>query len=66
MKHKKDVHNDNIIIGNLDKFKAEKRKDEGDLVLALDILGPPSFIKTKFLSKTLNKYRMLCGKFFSG
>jgi hypothetical protein len=66
LKHKKDVHGDGVVIGNLDKFKAEKREDESLLVKALDILGPPSFIKTKFNSKTLNKYRMLAGKFFSG
>jgi hypothetical protein len=66
LKHKRDSHIDNIQINNLEKFKEEKRKNEGDLVLALDILGPPKFIKTQFLSKTINKYKMLCGKFFSG
>jgi hypothetical protein len=66
MKHKKDFHSDNIQINNLEKFKDEKRKDERELVLALDVLGPPSFIKTRFFSTTINKYRMLCGKFFSG
>jgi hypothetical protein len=66
VKHKRDLHIDNLQIGNLEKFKEEKRKDEGELVLALDILGPPSFIKTRFLSTTINKYKMLCGKFFSG
>jgi hypothetical protein len=64
MKNKIDDRNDNLGMANIDKFKEERRVNDNELMKTLNKLGPPSFLKTRFKKETIDRYKMVNGKFF--
>ena len=64
MKTGTDVDNNNLGIEDMDKFKKHRHKLEQELSLALKHMGPPSFLKTNFKISTIEKYKVVNGKFF--
>jgi len=64
MKKKVDTENDYIGIEDIAKFKETRRENDNELIKALKKLGNPNFLKTRFRSTTVQKYRSINGKFF--
>jgi hypothetical protein len=64
LKSKKDPDNDFLGINNIGKFKEDKRQNDNELIMTLQNLGPPSFIKTRFKKDTIEKYKIVNGKYF--
>jgi hypothetical protein len=58
------VEDENLAVLDINKFKAQTKENEKQAILALQSLGPPSFIKKKFKSSTYEKFKMLSGKYF--
>jgi hypothetical protein len=58
------VEDENLAIIDIKKFKDETKDNEKQAILALQSLGPPSFIKKKFPSKTYDKFKRLSGRYF--
>lgn len=51
-------------IENMQRYKEEMRQNDNELILALNKLGPPSFVKRKFRQGTIEKFEVIKGKFF--
>lgn len=49
---------------NIVKFKEERRANDNELILTLKKLGPPSFLKTTFKKHTIERYKIVNGKYF--
>ena len=64
IKNKKDIEEDNVVVNDVQKFKEETHKSQGMIILALQSLGPPAFVKTRFNSTTIQKYKMMSGIYF--
>ena len=64
VKKKIDFKNDHLGFGDIDKFKEQGRENDNQLILTLKSLGPPSFLKTRFKNTTIEKYKVVNGKYF--
>lgn len=62
VKRKFDVQH-NLEKGDLNKFKKERRKDEDNMIKVMSKLPPPSFLKTKFKTRTVEKFRIVNGHY---
>lgn len=64
MKKRLDNENDFLGIEDIMKFKKLNREGEDDVIRALKKFGPPTFLKTKFKKETMEKYKIVNGKYF--
>lgn len=64
VKHKNDPVDDNFEFRKIEKFKENARIDNNKVIKALDKLGPPSFLKTKFKNETIRTFKVINGKYF--
>ena len=64
MKSLEDNEQVGVFVVNVDKLKKEQKKSETDIMLAIKRSGKPSFVKTKFRSKTIKRYKGVSGKNF--
>jgi hypothetical protein len=58
------VEDENLAIFDIQKFKDQTKDNEKEAIIALQSLGPPSFVKLKFKSSTYDKFKRLSGKYF--
>ncbi len=54
----------NLAIRDMHKLKEDNLVSDLKTIKALHSLGPPSFVKTRFNSKTVAKFKILSGKTF--
>lgn len=64
IRKKIDLENDFLGIQDITKFKENRRENDNELMMTLKSLGPPSFLKTRFRNKTIEKYKIVNGKYF--
>jgi hypothetical protein len=64
LKHQRDTESDHLGIEDIMKYKEQMRMNDYDLILTLEKLGPPSFLKKKFRNTTIDKYKVVSGKYF--
>ena len=64
LKTKTDPDSEEINIKNLEKFREMIRLNNNKVIKALNQLGPPSFIKSKFKTTTINTFKVVNGKYF--
>ncbi len=64
LKKKMDSDDDFLGVQDVGKFKEQRRENDNELMMTLKSLGPPSFLKTKFRYKTIEKYKIVNGKYF--
>lgn len=64
LKTKSDPDSEEINIKNFEKFREMVRTNNNKVIKALDQLGPPSFIKSKFKTTTINTFKVVNGKYF--
>lgn len=64
MKKRIDPSNDYLGMEDINKFKEQKRDNDNELIQTLQKMGPPSFLKTRFKKATLEKYKVVNGKYF--
>jgi hypothetical protein len=64
MKKKYDTQDDHLGMGDMVKFKEQRRNNDNELMLTLKSLGPPSFLKSKFKKDTIERYKIVSGRYF--
>jgi hypothetical protein len=64
VKNKIDKRNDFLGVQNMKKFREARMEMDENLVMVLKKLGTPSFLKTGFREKTMEKYKTVNGKYF--
>jgi hypothetical protein len=64
IKHKIDPESVDTEIKEPAKFKNMVEKNQDEVVKIMKKLGPPSFLKSKFKTATLNKFKVVNGKYF--
>lgn len=64
MKTGDDEEREGNIIGNIGKFKENKKKINEDIELFLKDIGPPKYLKQKFKKGTVDKYKRVSGEYF--
>jgi hypothetical protein len=64
LKTKKDPEIDETEIQSPAKIKEMVQKNQDEVIKALKKLGPPSFLKNKFKTATLNRFKVVNGKYF--
>lgn len=63
IKNKSDKKYDHLGVIDMKKFKDEKRNLDDKVQKTLNRLGPPSFLKTKFRTRTVDQYKVVNGKY---
>lgn len=58
------VERDNVGIEEIQMLKNERAVADKHCLSILKSVGPPSFIKTKFRLKTIEKYKNVSGRYF--
>ena len=63
LKNKEDTENDELF-ENMNEFKRKKKEIEFKVLLAINSLGQPKYVKNKFRNKTITKYNAVSGNNF--
>ena len=64
LKKKEDYEKDELLFNNIDEFKRKEKEIEYKVLLAINSLGHPKYIKNKFRNKTITKYNAVSGNNF--
>jgi hypothetical protein len=64
VKKKYDPLQDYLGMEDIQKFKDDRRNNDNELIITLKHLGPPAFLKTKFKKRTIEKFKVVRGKYF--
>jgi uncharacterized protein YcbK (DUF882 family) len=64
LKKKEDYEKDELFFDNIDEFKRKEKEIEYKVLLAINSLGHPKYIKNKFRNKTITKYNAVSGNNF--
>ena len=64
LKKKEDYEKDELLFNNIDEFKRKEKEIEFKVLLAINSLGYPKYIKNKFRNKTITKYNAVSGNNF--
>ena len=64
LKKKEDYEKDELLFNNIDEIKRKEKEIEFKVLLAINSLGYPKYIKNKFRNKTITKYNAVSGNNF--
>ncbi len=64
IKNGHDIERDNVGLNEIQKIKNERAEADKIILSILKSVGPPSFMKTKFRLKTIEKYKNVSGRYF--